>query len=109
MFVGIDIGSVTTKAVIINEQKEILAFSLTLTSYDRQKSGADVLESALKEVGKGVYVIKLLNAGHLRDEAESSIRFVLQFHEFIDARNIGMYNENDVRRNLELLSQILEN
>lgn len=52
MFVGIDIGSVTTKAVIINEQKEILAFSLILTSYDRQKSGADVLESALEEAGK---------------------------------------------------------
>jgi predicted CoA-substrate-specific enzyme activase len=52
MFVGIDIGSVTTKAVIINEQKEILAFSLILTSYDRQKSGADVLELALKEAGK---------------------------------------------------------
>jgi predicted CoA-substrate-specific enzyme activase len=60
MFVGIDIGSVTTKAVIINEQKEILAFSLILTSYDRQKSGADVLESALKEAGKARDAIEYL-------------------------------------------------
>jgi predicted CoA-substrate-specific enzyme activase len=52
MFAGVDIGSVTTKAVIINEQEEILAFSLILTSYDRQQSGADVLELALKEAGQ---------------------------------------------------------
>lgn len=52
MFIGVDIGSVTTKAVIINEQAEILAFSLILTSYDRQKSGADVLELASQKIGK---------------------------------------------------------
>lgn len=52
MFLGIDIGSVTTKAVIINKQGEILAFSLILTSYDRQKSGEDVLELVLREAGQ---------------------------------------------------------
>jgi predicted CoA-substrate-specific enzyme activase len=52
MFAGVDIGSVTTKAVIINEQEEILTFSLILTSYDRQQSGADVLELALQEAGQ---------------------------------------------------------
>ena len=52
MFVGIDIGSVTTKAVVFNEKEEILAFSLILTSYDRQQSGADILELALREAGQ---------------------------------------------------------
>jgi len=52
MFTGIDIGSVTTKAVIVNGQDEILSFSLIPTSYDRQKSGADVLELALQKAGK---------------------------------------------------------
>jgi predicted CoA-substrate-specific enzyme activase len=52
VFAGIDIGSVTTKAVIINEQEDTLAFSLILTSYDRQQSGADVLELALREAGR---------------------------------------------------------
>lgn len=52
MFIGIDIGSVTTKAVIINEQQEILAFSMISTSYDRQQSGTDVLELALQKAGK---------------------------------------------------------
>ena len=52
MFVGIDIGSVTTKAVVFNEQGEILAFSLMPTSYNRQQSGADILELALREAGQ---------------------------------------------------------
>ncbi|MGA7676885.1 MAG: acyl-CoA dehydratase activase [Dehalococcoidia bacterium] len=47
MFAGIDIGSVTTKAVIINQLDEILAFSLIPTSYDRQKSGEEVFRLAL--------------------------------------------------------------
>jgi len=60
MFAGIDIGSVTTKAVIINEQEEITAFSLIPTSYDRQESGANVLESALEKAGKARDAIKYL-------------------------------------------------
>jgi aryl-alcohol dehydrogenase-like predicted oxidoreductase len=62
---------------------------------------------SLKEAGKGVYVIKLLNAGRLRDEADSSIRFALRFHEFIDAWNIGMYDLGDVKRNLDLFGEVL--
>ena len=61
----------------------------------------------LKEAGKGIYVIKLLHAGRLSDEADSAIRFALQFHEFIDAWNIGMYGIRDVKRNLNLFREIL--
>jgi predicted CoA-substrate-specific enzyme activase len=49
IFAGIDIGSVVSKAVIINQREEILAFSLIPTSYDRQQSGAQVLKVALEE------------------------------------------------------------
>jgi len=49
MFVGIDIGSVTTKGVLINEQEELLGFSLIPTSHDREKSGAEVLELVLEK------------------------------------------------------------
>jgi len=61
----------------------------------------------LKDAGKGVYVIKLLDAGRLRDEADSAIRFALQFHEFIDSWNIGMYGTDDVSRNLRLFQEVL--
>ena len=53
MFVGIDIGSITTKAVIIDDQNgEILAFSLIPTSYDRNQSGEDVLRLTLEKTGR---------------------------------------------------------
>lgn len=52
MFSGIDIGSVTSKAIIIDEQEDILAFALIPTAYDRQKSGEDALALALQKIGK---------------------------------------------------------
>ena len=51
MFAGIDIGSVTTKAAIINEEEEILAFSLIRTRYDRGESGSEALKLALDKTG----------------------------------------------------------
>jgi aryl-alcohol dehydrogenase-like predicted oxidoreductase len=63
---------------------------------------------AAHEAGKGVYVIKLLYGGRLRDEAGSAIRYALRFQEFIDAWNIGMYDAGDVERNLRLFGEVLE-
>lgn len=61
----------------------------------------------LHEAGRGVYVIQLLYGGRLRGDAESAIRYALRVHEFIDAWNIGMYDADDVRRNLELFAEVL--
>ena len=60
MFVGIDIGSATTKALIIDGQEKILAFSLVPTSYNRQKSGEDSLEQALGKAGRSKEDIKYI-------------------------------------------------
>ena len=62
---------------------------------------------AVHDAGKGVYVIKILHAGRIRDRAEEAIRWALQHHEFIDAWNIGMYDTGDVARNLNLLADAL--
>ncbi len=62
----------------------------------------------LKGRGKGVYVVKVLVAGELRNEAESAIKFALQYHNFIDAWNIGMYDTNDVKKNLKFLEDVIE-
>jgi predicted CoA-substrate-specific enzyme activase len=58
IFAGIDIGSVSTKAVIINQREEVLTFSLIPTSYDRRQSGAEVLKLALEKSGKAKGEIK---------------------------------------------------
>ncbi len=62
---------------------------------------------ALKEDGRGVYVIKILHAGRLRDNAEDAIRWAYQFHEIVDAWNIGMYDMNDVYSNLAMMEEVL--
>jgi predicted CoA-substrate-specific enzyme activase len=60
MFAGVDIGSATTKAVIIDQRGEILAFSLLPTSYDRQQSGAEVLKLALDKIQKSEDSLKYI-------------------------------------------------
>jgi predicted CoA-substrate-specific enzyme activase len=58
IFAGIDIGSVSTKAVLINRREEIMAFTLIPTSYDRRQSGDEVLKLALAKSGKTKREIK---------------------------------------------------
>jgi predicted CoA-substrate-specific enzyme activase len=73
MFVGIDIGSVTTKAVIINDKEETLAFSLIPTRYNRQESGIEVLRLALEKIRKSNEDIKyMISTGYGRRAFSSS-------------------------------------
>jgi len=73
MFAGIDIGAVTSKAVIIDEGGEILAFSLIQTGYNRQKSGEDVLKLALDKTGKANDTVKyIVSTGYGRRSLASS-------------------------------------
>ena len=52
MFAGIDIGSVTTKAVIVNQKGEIEIFVKLPTLSDRNQSGEDVLTLALNRINR---------------------------------------------------------
>jgi predicted CoA-substrate-specific enzyme activase len=73
MFAGIDIGSVITKAVIINQREEILAFSLIKTSYDRQQSGTEVLKLALDKIQQSAENIEyIVSTGYGRRSFASS-------------------------------------
>ena len=62
---------------------------------------------ALKEDGRGVYVIKLLNAGRFKDRGDEVIEWCLQFKDFIDAWNIGMYDVAEVKHNIKLFNKHL--
>ncbi len=73
MFAGVDIGSVTTKAVIINDREETLAFSMIPTRYNRQESGTDVLKRALETIRKSNDDIKyIVSTGYGRRAFSSS-------------------------------------
>ena len=51
-FAGVDIGSTTSKAVVIDPDGNILASTITDTSWDRNTSGQKALDEALKIAGK---------------------------------------------------------
>ena len=61
----------------------------------------------LKDDGKGIYVIKLLNAGRFRARGDEVIAWCLQFKDSIDAWNIGMYDIPEVKHNIELFKKHL--
>lgn len=52
LYAGIDIGSTTSKAVIIDDRGQVLNFSIIDTLFDRNQSGEDVLAIALETIGK---------------------------------------------------------
>jgi (R)-2-hydroxyacyl-CoA dehydratese activating ATPase len=52
LYAGIDIGSTTSKAVIIDDQGRVLNFSIIDTLFDRNQSGENVLVKALEVIGK---------------------------------------------------------
>jgi activator of 2-hydroxyglutaryl-CoA dehydratase len=60
IFAGVDIGSTTSKALLIDENKEVLASSLVFTRYDRNASGLEALNRALSECGKTVEALDYL-------------------------------------------------
>jgi predicted CoA-substrate-specific enzyme activase len=73
IFAGIDIGSTTTKAILIDETCKILVFSLIPTGFDRNKSGEEVLERALKQIGKSRGSVKhIASTGYGRRSLEIS-------------------------------------
>jgi (R)-2-hydroxyacyl-CoA dehydratese activating ATPase len=52
LFAGADIGSTTSKAVLIDDAGSILAYAIIDTKHDRNQSGEEALAIALEQAGK---------------------------------------------------------
>jgi (R)-2-hydroxyacyl-CoA dehydratese activating ATPase len=52
LFAGVDIGSTTSKAVLIDEAGTVVAYSIIDTKHDRNQSGEEVLGLALEAAGR---------------------------------------------------------
>jgi len=52
LFAGVDIGSTTSKAVLIDEAGVVVAYSIIDTKHDRNRSGEEVLGLALEAAGR---------------------------------------------------------
>jgi len=67
MFVGIDIGSATSKAIIINGEGRILGFSVIPTTYDLESCGKEVFKLVLNQTGRSEKdVKKVISTGYGR-------------------------------------------
>lgn len=51
VYAGVDIGSTTSKCVLIDEDKKVLAFEIMFTEFDRNASGEKILHKALDASG----------------------------------------------------------
>lgn len=79
MFVGIDIGSVTSKALCIDSDDTILAFSVIPTTYDRERCGIEVFELALDKIEKSEKEVKcVVSTGYGRKSVSFSNKAVTE-------------------------------
>ena len=73
IYAGIDIGSTTTKGVIIDSRGKLLSFSLLSTEYDRNQSGREALDQALDMAGRSEDEVGyLISTGYGRRAFEQS-------------------------------------
>ncbi len=62
LFAGVDIGSTTSKCVLIDENKDMKVFYCDYTEFDRDVSGDKVLNGALNEIGETLDSVKFIVA-----------------------------------------------
>ncbi|MEE0697776.1 MAG: BadF/BadG/BcrA/BcrD ATPase family protein, partial [Oscillospiraceae bacterium] len=51
LFAGVDIGSTTSKCVLLDEKGEMLTFQVVMTEFDRNVSGSKAFAAALEAAG----------------------------------------------------------
>ncbi len=67
LFAGVDVGSTTTKVVLIDDAGKVVGFELIDTGHDRNRSGEEVLDKALNAIGKRQVVLrKIFSTGYGR-------------------------------------------
>lgn len=67
LFAGVDIGSTTTKCVVIDENEQILSFVRIMTEFNRNESGEKVLKEALDKIGANIdQVARIVSTGYGR-------------------------------------------
>lgn len=74
IYAGVDMGSLTTKAVLM-EDSEIISSSLVFTGYKSGEAGRNVLMEALYKIGKDISdVSRLVTTGYGRARMEEADR-----------------------------------
>lgn len=71
--VGIDIGSLATKAVLLNGEKEVTGYVVTLTGADSNKAGQTAIDRLIKDAGiNPAQIAYMLSTGYGRENINLS-------------------------------------
>lgn len=88
LFAGVDIGSTTSKCVLIDENKEVKVFYRDYTEFDRDLSGDKVFRGALEQIGADAESVRyIVSTGYGRKAFK---RADMDMPEII-AHGIGTY------------------
>ncbi len=95
-YAGVDIGSISTEVVLIDEKAEVISYAIELSGADSKKALARALESALSQAGiKREQIEKMVATGYGRERAgadevitEITCHARGAFHLFPSARTI---------------------
>jgi len=96
-YAGIDVGSLTADAVVIDDEARIVGFSIIPTSYDSRAAGSEAYRQALEQAGviedqvravvsTGYSRARVQEAGSARTEISCHARGA--FHQFPDVATI---------------------
>lgn len=110
------IGLSTHSAFIISDASEIPEIEIVCAPFNREGSRIEEgqlgdMKKALRkahDMGKGVYVIKVLGKGELTYDVRGAIEWALQYHDFIDVYNLGVANMSELRQNLKIVNDYFE-
>lgn len=97
MYLGIDIGSVSANAVIINKRKEMLGYAVLLSGYDHRQTAAEIVREVCYKSGiKEEEVQCVVGTGYGRKNIPGTVKTVTEItchavgvhHLFPDAKMV---------------------
>ena len=97
LFAGVDIGSTTSKCVLLDEKGEMLTFQVVMTEFDRNVSGSKAFAAALEAAGVREEDVKyVVSTGYGRKAYE---RADMNIPEII-AHRMGTYDVDPTARTI---------
>lgn len=97
MYLGIDIGSVSANAVIVNKQKEILGYSVLPSGYDHHKTATEIMKDVCqKSKIEEKEIQAIVGTGYGRNNVVGAVKTVTEItchavgvhHLFPDAKMV---------------------
>lgn len=103
MYLGIDVGSVSTDAVLLDEQKKVIAFSIVKSGFDHKTAISKAIENTCRKAGIAREQVKsIVSTGYGRRNVAGACKVVTE----ISCHAMGInYLSPDVRTVVDIGGQ----